>query len=226
MISIEDCVRMEEKNLAWYIMRSKERLFGVVGEGMEVEEFGKEYKKWVMVERKENLNKKQVHGKILNDVEEFGKKETWQWLQGGYLSKSMGGFIIAAQEQALQTQWFRSQIQKEDVSPKGRLCDVQIETVCNLSAVCTKLSIAPYKRRHDRMGLRVYWELCQKYGIDCTNNWFEEVPDTVRRSEDGQFEIWWDRPAKTTVKLEHNRPDVILINQQDKKWAIVEFSVP
>ena len=51
-----------------------------------------------MVERKENLNKKQVHGKILNDVEEFGKKETWQWLQGGYISKSMGGFIIAAQE--------------------------------------------------------------------------------------------------------------------------------
>ena len=76
------------------------------------------------------------------------------------------------------------------------------------------------------MGLRVYWELCQKYGIDCTNNWFEEVPGTVRRSEDGQFEIWWDRPAKTTVKLEHNRPDVILINQQEKKWAIVEFSVP
>ena len=35
MISKEDCVRMEEKNLAQYIMRSKERLFGVVHEGME-----------------------------------------------------------------------------------------------------------------------------------------------------------------------------------------------
>ena len=35
MISKEDCVRMEEKNLAQYIMRSKERLFGVVSEGME-----------------------------------------------------------------------------------------------------------------------------------------------------------------------------------------------
>ena len=63
------------------------------------------------------------------------------------------------------------------------------------------------------MGLRVYWELCQKYGIDCTNNWFEGVRDTVRRSEDSQFEIWWDRPIETTVKLEHNRPDVILINR-------------
>ena len=36
MISKEDCVRMEEKNLAQYIMRSKERLFGVVREGMKL----------------------------------------------------------------------------------------------------------------------------------------------------------------------------------------------
>ena len=62
------------------------------------------------------------------------------------------------------------------------------------------------------MGLRVYWELCRKYGIGCANNWFEEVPDTVRRSEYGQFELWWDRPIETTVKLEHNRPNVIFMN--------------
>ena len=62
------------------------------------------------------------------------------------------------------------------------------------------------------MGLRVYWELCQKYEIGCANNLFEEVPDTVRRSEDGQIEIWSDRPIETTVKYKHNRPDVILIN--------------
>ena len=76
------------------------------------------------------------------------------------------------------------------------------------------------------MGLRVYWELCRNYGIGCANIWFEEVPDTVQRSEDGQFEIWWDRPIETTIKLEHNRLDVILINRQDKEWTIVEFSVP
>ena len=64
MITVEDCVRMEEKNLARYIMRSKERLFGVVSEGMEVEECGKEYKKRVMVERKNKLKKKQVHSLI------------------------------------------------------------------------------------------------------------------------------------------------------------------
>ena len=149
MISVEDCVRMKEKNLAMYIMRSKEGLFGVVSEGMEVEECGKEYKKRVMVDRKEKLKKKQVHGKILNDIEEVGTKETGQWLQGRYITKS--------------TRWFRSRIQKEDVSPKCRLCDVEIETVCHLSAGCTNLSKGPYKRRYDQMGLKVYWELCWKY---------------------------------------------------------------
>ena len=70
------------------------------------------------------------------------------------------------------------------------------------------------------------WELCQQNGIGCLVNWFDEVPDTVRRSEDGQFEIWLDTPIETAVKLDNNRPDVILINRQDNEWTIVKFSVP
>ena len=82
-ITVEDFRRVEEKNLARDLMRSKERLFGMVSEGVEVEECGKEYKKRVIIERKEKLKKKQIHGKILNDIDEVGTKETWQWLQGG-----------------------------------------------------------------------------------------------------------------------------------------------
>ena len=133
---------------------------------------------------------------------------------------------MAAQEQALRTRWFRAKVQKENVSPKCRLCDGVDETVRHLSAGCAKLSKGPYKRRHDRMGLRVYWELCVQYGVECASKWFEEVPDTVRKSKDGQFEIWWDRPIETTVKLDHNRPDIVVINRQDNEWLIVEFSVP
>ena len=76
------------------------------------------------------------------------------------------------------------------------------------------------------MGLRVYWELCRWYGIECASKWFEEGPETVRKSKDGQFEIWWDRPIETTVKLDHNRPDLVIINRQDNEWTIIEFSVP
>ena len=119
--------------------------------------------------------KKQVHGKVLGNIEEVGTKETWQWLQGEYITKRMEGLIMTAQEQALRTRWFRSQIQKEDVSPKCHLCDEEVETVRHLSSGCTKLSKGPYKRRYDRMGLHVYWELCQQNGIGCSVTWFEEV---------------------------------------------------
>ena len=76
------------------------------------------------------------------------------------------------------------------------------------------------------MGLKVYWELCRQYGVKTSDKWYEEVPDTVRISEDGQYEVWWDRPIETTVKLEHNRPDVVVINREDNEWIVVEFSVP
>ena len=45
MISVEDCVEMEEKNLVKYVIGSKKRLFGVISESMEDEESGNEYKK-------------------------------------------------------------------------------------------------------------------------------------------------------------------------------------
>ena len=64
MISVEDCLKMEEKNLARYMIESKEKLFGVISEGMELKESGKVYKKRVMVKRKDKLMKKQVHGHL------------------------------------------------------------------------------------------------------------------------------------------------------------------
>ena len=226
LISVEDCVRMEEKSLVKYVCESKERLFGSLKEELEGGESGRDYQKRVVEERRVRLREKRVHGRVLGDMKEVGTDETWKWLQGGYITKSMEGFIMAAQEQALRTQWFRAKIQKENVSPKCRLCDGEDETVRHLSAGCSKLSKGPYKRRHDHMGLRVYWEVCKQYGVSCGERWYEEVPDTVRRRKDGQVEIWWDRPIETTVKLDHNRPDLVIINRQDNEWTIIEFSVP
>ena len=76
------------------------------------------------------------------------------------------------------------------------------------------------------MGLRVYWELCKKYGVKCADVWYKEVPDEVRVSEDGQVEIWWDRSVETTQKMDHNRPDVTVVNRVAQEWTFVDFSVP
>ena len=74
-----------------------------------------------------------------------------------------------------------------------------------------------YRRRHDRMGLRVYWELCGKYGLERSACWYEEVPDPVRTSADGRFEIRWDQKIPTPEAIEHNRPDVVVIDRVGKR---------
>ena len=74
--------------------------------------------------------------------------------------------------------------------------------------------------------LRVYWELCRKYGVKCTGKWFEEVPDKVRKSDDGKVEIWWDKSVETTQQVESNRPDVVVVDSDRRRWLIVDFSVP
>ena len=106
------------------------------------------------------------------------------------------------------------------------MCGVTVESVGHLASGCSGLAQKEYKRRHDKMGLRVYWELCRKYGLKCAGKWFEEVPDEVRSREDGKVEIWWDRSVETTNKLEHNRPDVVVVDRVRKKWVIVDFAVP
>ena len=65
---------------------------------------------------------------------------------------------------------------------------------------------------HDRMGLRVYWKLCRKNVVKCAHKWFEEVQDEVRVSEDGKVEIWWDRSVVTKKPLEHNQPDIVVVD--------------
>ena len=68
------------------------------------------------------------------------------------------------------------------------------------------------------MGLRVYWELCGKYGVKRSDKWYVEVPDPVRVSSDERFEVWWDQKVVTPTTLEHNRPDVVVIDLDGRKW--------
>lgn len=60
---------------------------------------------------------------------------------------------------------------------------------------------------YDRMGLRVYWELCGRYSIKRASRWCEEVPDDVQVSSEKNYEIWWDRTGHTAHNMDHNRPD-------------------
>ena len=52
------------------------------------------------------------------------------------------------------------------------------------------------------------------------------MPDPIRKSQDNKFEIWWDQKVVTPTTLEHSRPDLVVIDHQNRKHTFVDFSVP
>jgi len=228
LISVEDCVNIEKLNLDKYMVKSKEKLISaaqivleVAGEG----ETGSEYKDRVKLERIKKLQGMEMHGKWIRE-NEGAHPNSFRWVASGFVDKRTEGFAFASQEQAIQTNWLSSRISGGDLDNRCRVCKKFPETVAHVASGCTVLAQQDYKKRHDRMGLRVYWDLCKKYGIKHSVRWYEETPDDVRVSSCGKFEIWWDKPVNTSKRLEHNRPDLILIDRANKHWTIIDFSVP
>ena len=97
-----------------------------------------------------------------------------------------------------QTGFFRATIEEQDADPMCRVRDKDVESVGHVPNGCTRFAQSEYRRRHEWMGLRVYWELCRKYGVKCADVWYKEVPDVERMSGDGNVEIWWGRCVGTT----------------------------
>ena len=226
LMSVMECVRGEEIALKEYVVASGEWMLKVVGENVQVGESKVEFKKKVAKKRVDDLGKTKMHGKWWEGVKDVADGRSWQWLRGGYLAKSTEAYLFAAQEQALRTRFKRNRIEHEDVDPLCRVCRKQVESVAHLASACGGLAQKEYKRRHDRMGLRVYWELCRRYEVKCAGKWFEEVPEEVRVNEAGDVEIWWDRGIHTTKPMEHNRPDVVVVDRRNKHWILVDFAVP
>ena len=226
LISVFDCVKLEEFALSEYVKEIEEWMLKVVGETLPVGETKNEYKKRVEKTRMESFLGKGLHGEFMRDVSKVADARSWQWLRAGYFGKGTEGYVFAAQEQALRTRFFRATIEREDVDPKCRVCCKEVESVGHEASGYSGLAQREYRTRHDHMGLRVYWELCRKYGIKSADVWYKEVPDKVRMSEDGKVEIWWDRSVETTRKLEHNRPEITVLDRVARRWTFIDFSVP
>ena len=140
------------------------------------------------------------------------RERSVQWLKAGFLTKATEGFIMAAQEQALRT--------------KCRVCGEWFETVKHIVSGCGQLAKKQYMIRHDKMGLRIHWELCRKYGIDCSSKWYNHVPSAVCSNPEDTIELHLDHTILIDVAVEHNKPDLVIVDKSKKLWTFVDFSIP
>ena len=214
LLGIRDCVEQEVINLKKYINESSEKLLeevkhaGILGDQ---EENVAERKQRNKEKRKEQWKEKVLHGKFLRDTEEVRDAETWGWMRKGYLKKETEGMIIAAQDQALRTNWIKKNIDKQNISEKCRMCGQRDESVNHIVAESTKLAQTEYKSRHDNVARTIHLELCQNRNLINEKKWYNHKPESVY--EDEEVKILWDFNIYTDHVIQHRRPDIVVLDK-------------
>ena len=77
--------------------------------------------------------------------------------------------------------------------------------------------------RHDVIGKAVYESLRKKNQPD-SNIRYEDGPEFIYTHDN--LEYWWNLSIKTSTKVKHNKPDMIIWDNNNKSCKIVEFSCP
>ena len=178
-----------------------------------------------MPSRIKKWKEKSLHGQYFKSIDgKIDKKANWIWLKYGTLKKETEGMIFAAQEQALRTNWIKSKIEKSMDNSKCRLCNQYEETMDHIISGCSKIAHTDYKYRHNKVAAMLHWNLCQNYGIPVARKWWEHKPEKVMESNDKKFKILWDFKIQTDKKLEHNTPDITVV--EEKMIKLIDVAIP
>ena len=70
-------------------------------------------------------------------------------------------FLIAAQNNAIKTNYVQAKIDKSQQNSKCRLYGDRDERTNPIISKCSKLVQRKYKTRHDWVGRVIHWELCE-----------------------------------------------------------------
>ena len=169
---------------------------------------------------------KVMHGQYRRQITTIADPSSWQWLQQQDLKKETESLIIAAQDQAIRTNYIKHIVDKSIASPLCRLCRSSSETIDHVLNGCPKLAQTEYKMSHDKVAAAIHWSLCNRFGFPegkaC--KWYEHRAEKVMENE--AVKILWDFHVQTDKNIEHCRPDILIVNKCEKEAIIVDIAVP
>ena len=74
------------------------------------------------------------------------------------------------------------------------MCSRDDKTINHMVNECPKLAQKEYKRRHDWIGRRIYWELFGENGIHVKPKWYKHQPEAVIENDNPFGFYCTDRP--------------------------------
>ena len=229
--SVEETVELEEASLAFYLETKEEKLLREVSREQILEFNGspQDKKKAMLKDRQMKYENKNLHGAFERKTKEIKDSvESWTWLKKGYFKKETEGMIMAAQDQAIRTRWVQKNIDKMDITETCRMCGDKEETISHIVSECKQLAQNEYKlSRHDKVAAILHRDICKKNGFECGDKSYEHVVDSEKKVlENEDVKVLWDFPIQTDKKLDHNRPDITMIDKRKKVCWLIDVACP
>jgi hypothetical protein len=97
---------------------------------------------------------------------------------------------------------------------------VQAETIEHVTSGCTATANTDCLRRHDNVAKITHQQLAEKYKLISDHVPYYNVIGN------NKVKIYWDREVRTDVKINANRPDLILYNKQKSEVTITDVAIP
>ena len=222
LLGLEDCVQVEVHSLEKQLSTSKEEILKEVIRSRVIEnnKCGRS-KEEVHKEHREKYEQKPLQGQFRKATEEVRSKRSWDWLKNSYLEKETESTVVAAQDQALCTRNLRNAVYRENVESICRACGATDEAVVCIVSEYSKLAEKEYKQvRYDNVAKMLHWQLYEKWGFNEAEKRYIRKPEKVLESEN--CKILWNFPIQTDKSLEHNRPDITVIDRKSKKCILID----
>ena len=225
LLSVEDSLNKEENSLAQYVDTTQEPILKLTKEIMlnKSPQTKEAFAKTIETKRKAQWNEKKIHGLWPKNLDKYSK-QTNLWLQKSNLKPSSESLITAAQDQAIRTKWYESNILKTTSDETCRRCGEFRETVEHIVSGCPELAQGVYLNRHNTIASYIHWWLCHREGLPCSKAWYDHTPEKVLENENTK--ILFDFNIMTDKKIEHRRPDLVIHKKKELKTTIIDFACP
>ena len=99
-----------------------------------------------------------MHGQLPCNIDEklVDNERSYQWLKSGDIKGETESTIVATQDKAMSTNYFKIKILKEETDGKYELCK-QHETIDHLTSGCSILAKNEYLMRHSKVCAHLHY---------------------------------------------------------------------
>jgi hypothetical protein len=155
-----------------------------------------------------NIKQKSLHGRYFKELEqpEVNIQASHAWLKKSNIHPETEGFIFAIQDRVINTRNYKKHICGiQSIIDKCRICGTEGETIEHIISSCTVLAQSEYKKRHDIFAKIIHMNLAVKFNLlKNTQPHYSYTPESIK----------------------HNRPDIIILNKQQKQAYLLDIAVP